>query len=126
MVREVVERKFMTKQNMRSMQTFSKKYPEYIPKKGRRKAMTSVENTRVALNSIEHQVLLASAWGSSSSKLLANGFINNGYLFPVKLISIAQRKAKSHEENFCQKDIWWTDWSPDRKHMRTMLKNKEK
>lgn len=50
------------------------------PKKGRRKATETEETTSVVLRTIKHQKLLATPTGSSSSKLLANGFINSAYL----------------------------------------------
>lgn len=46
--------------------------------------MHMVETTRVVLNKIEHHIVSAVLGGSSSSKLLANGFSNKAYLFLIK------------------------------------------
>ena len=51
-----------------------------IPKKGTRKATQTLEATRVVLKGIMHHQLLDRCGGSNSSRLLANGFSNKGYL----------------------------------------------
>lgn len=55
-----------------------------LPKKGRRKATQTVEKTNPVLREMKHKKLVDTLTGSSSSMLLANGFINRANLFIVK------------------------------------------
>ena len=55
-----------------------------LPKTGRRKAAQTEEMTSVVLRRMKHHTLFETLTGSSSSILLAKGFINSAYLFNVK------------------------------------------
>lgn len=73
---------------------------DHIPKKGIINATPTEETTSAVLRRMKHQKLLETLIGSSSSILLASGFISRAYLYIVKEAnkSIHLSKKKSKQE----------------------------